>query len=153
MNAPGIVRSCLSFQKHERIIHFLLTHWVRVALICVGNRTILGSDNCLSSGRRQAIICNNAITLSNGHVWRRNFTEILNEIHALLFQKMHLEMSSVKWRSFRLELNVFNWDNIFYWDFRSNQQGNQNRSVIISITLVHGYTTTFGLYQTEVTFL
>ena len=34
----------------------LLTHWGRVTHICVSNLTIIGSDNGLSPGRRQAII-------------------------------------------------------------------------------------------------
>ena len=34
----------------------LLTHWSRVTHICVGNLAIIGSDNGLSPGRRQAII-------------------------------------------------------------------------------------------------
>ena len=34
----------------------VLTHWGRVTHICVGNLTIIGSDNGLSPGRRQAII-------------------------------------------------------------------------------------------------
>ena len=34
----------------------ILTHWGRVTHICVGNQTIIGSDNGLSPGRRQAII-------------------------------------------------------------------------------------------------
>ena len=33
-----------------------LTHWGRATHICVGNVTIIGSDNDLSPGRRQAII-------------------------------------------------------------------------------------------------
>ena len=33
-----------------------LTHWGRVTHICVRKLTISGSDNDLSSGRRQAII-------------------------------------------------------------------------------------------------
>ena len=37
----------------------LLTHWGRVTHICVGNLTIIGSDNGLSPGRRQAIIWTN----------------------------------------------------------------------------------------------
>ena len=37
-----------------------LTHWGRVTHICVGNLTIIGSDNGLSPGRRQAIILTNA---------------------------------------------------------------------------------------------
>ena len=37
-----------------------LTHWGRVTHICVGNLTIIGSDNGLPPGRRQAIISPNA---------------------------------------------------------------------------------------------
>ena len=37
-----------------------LTHWGRVTHICVGKLTIIGSDNGLSPGRRQAIIWTNA---------------------------------------------------------------------------------------------
>ena len=36
-----------------------LTHWGRVTHICVGNLTIIGSDNGLSPGRRQAITWTN----------------------------------------------------------------------------------------------
>ena len=40
-----------------------LTHWGRVTHICVGNLTIIGPDNGLSPGRRQAIIWSNAIQI------------------------------------------------------------------------------------------
>ena len=36
-----------------------LIHWGRATQICVGNLTIIGSDNGLSPGRRQAIIWTN----------------------------------------------------------------------------------------------
>ena len=45
------------------MVHFrvlVLTHWGRVTLICVSKLTIIGSDNGLSPGRRQAIIWTNA---------------------------------------------------------------------------------------------
>ena len=35
-----------------------------------------------------------------------NFSEILIEIHIVSFKKMHLQMSSAKWRSFCLGLDV-----------------------------------------------
>ena len=38
----------------------MLTHWGRVAHICIGKLTIIGSDNGLSPERRQAIIWTNA---------------------------------------------------------------------------------------------
>ena len=37
-----------------------LTHWGRMTQICVGKLSIIGSDNGLSPGRRQAIIWTNA---------------------------------------------------------------------------------------------
>ena len=80
-----------------------LTHWGRVSHICVGN--LIGSDNGLSPGRRQAIIWTNAGILLIGPLGT-NFSEILIRIHKFSFTKMHLKMSSAKWRPFSLDLNV-----------------------------------------------
>ena len=82
-----------------------LTHWDRVTHICVGYQTIIGSDNGLSPGRRQAIIWTNAGILLIGPLGT-NFSEILIGIHKFSFTKMHLKMSSAKWRLFSLGLNV-----------------------------------------------
>ena len=84
---------------------YILTHWGRVTHICVSELTIIGSDNGLSPGRRQAIIWNNAGLLLIEPLGT-NFSEILIEIHAFSFKKMHLNMSSAKWRPFCLGLNV-----------------------------------------------
>ena len=73
--------------------------------ICVGKLTIIGSDNGLSPGRRQAIIWTNAGILLIGPLGT-NFSEILIEIHIFSFKKMHLKMSSGKWRPFCLGLIV-----------------------------------------------
>ena len=72
---------------------------------CVDKLTITGSDNGLSSGRRQAIIWTNAGILL---IWPlgTNFSEILSQIHTSSFKKMLLKMSSVKWQQFYLGLNV-----------------------------------------------
>ena len=56
----------------------LLTHWGRVTHICVNKLTIIGSDNGLSPGRRQAIIWTNAGILLIGPLGTNN--EILIEI-------------------------------------------------------------------------
>ena len=56
-----------------------LTHWGRVTHICVNKLTIIGSDNGLSPGRRQAIIWTNAGILLIGPLGT-NFSEILIEI-------------------------------------------------------------------------
>ena len=85
-----------------------LTHWGRVTHICVSKLSIIGSDNGLSPGRRQAIIWTNAGILLI-RTLGTNFSEILNEIHAFSFKKMHLKMSSAKWRPFCLGLNVLMW--------------------------------------------
>ena len=72
-----------------------ITHWGRVTHICVSKLSILGSDNGLSPGRRQAIIWTNAEILLIGTLGT-NLSEILSEIHAFSFKKMHLKMSSAK---------------------------------------------------------
>ena len=73
--------------------------------ICVGNLTIIGWDNGLSPARRQAIIWTNAGILLIGPLGT-NFSEILIGIQTFSFTKMHLKMSSAKWRPFCLGLNV-----------------------------------------------
>ena len=82
-----------------------LTHWGRVTHICVSKLTIIGSDNGLSPGRRQAIIWTNAGILLIRPLGT-NFNEMLIEIVTFLFIKMRLKMSSAKWRPFCLGLNV-----------------------------------------------
>ena len=83
----------------------ILTHWGRVTHTCVGNLTIIGLDNYLSPGRRQAIIWTNAEILLIGPQGT-NFSEILFGILTFSFKKMCLKMSSAKWRPFCLGLNV-----------------------------------------------
>ena len=61
--------------------------------ICVGELTIIGSDNGVSPGRRQAIIWINAGILLIGPLGTN-----VNE--------MHLKISSTKWRPLCLGPNV-----------------------------------------------
>ena len=82
-----------------------ITHWGRVTHICVGNLNIIDPDNGLSPGRRQAIIWTHAGILLIVP-WGTNFSEILPGIQTFSFKKMHLKMSSVKWRPFYPGLNV-----------------------------------------------
>ena len=49
------------------MLHGKLTHWGRVTHICVSNLTIIGSDNGLSPGRRQAIIGTSIYKNKNQH--------------------------------------------------------------------------------------
>ena len=81
------------------------THWGRVTHICVDKLTMIGSDNCLSPGRRQAIIWTNYGILLITHIGT-NFNAILTKIRTFSFNKIHLKMSSGKWRPFCLGLNV-----------------------------------------------
>ena len=86
-------------------VQYLLTYWGRAMHICVGRLTIIGSDNGLSPGRRQAIIWTNAGILLIEPLGT-NFNEILIGIQTFSFKKMHLKVSSAKWRPPCLGLNV-----------------------------------------------
>ena len=72
--------------------------------ICVSKQTIIGSDNGLSPGRRQAIIWTNAEIVLIGTLGT-NFSEILIEIRIFSFKKMGLIVSPVKWLPCCLGLN------------------------------------------------
>ena len=76
--------------------------------ICVSENFITGSDDGLSPGRCQAIIWTNAGMLLIEPLGI-NFNEILIGINTFSFKKMHLKMSSAKWRLFRLGLNMEVW--------------------------------------------
>ena len=84
-----------------------LTHWGRVTHICVSKLTTICSDNGLSPDRHQAIIWTNAGILLI-RTLETNFSDFLSEIRAFSFKKMHLKMSSGKWRPFCLGLNKLN---------------------------------------------
>ena len=74
--------------------------------ICVGNLTIIGSDNGLSPGRHQAIIWTNVGMMLIGPLGT-NFSEILIEIQTISFKKKRLKVLSAKWRPFFFFLNEF----------------------------------------------
>ena len=83
-----------------------MTHWGRLTPICVGNLTIIGSDNGLSPGRRHAVIWTNGGISLIGPTIEKKFREIIFGIHAFSNKKMHLKMSSGKWRTSCLGLSV-----------------------------------------------
>ena len=89
-------------------LNSVLTHWGRVTHICVSELSTIGSDNGLSPGRCQAIIWTNAGILLIGPLGT-NFSEILIKIHIFSLKKIHLKMSSAKWRLFGLGLNELKW--------------------------------------------
>ena len=99
------VKYCSEYIPHCSNKNRSLTHWGRVTHKCVGNLTIIGSDNGLSPGRRQAIIWTNAVILLI-RILGTNFSKIPGETHSFSYSEMHLKMSSAKWRLFGLDLNV-----------------------------------------------
>ena len=74
-----IYQSYLCFTSCNLWLFVVLTHWGRVTHICVGYLTIIGPDNGLSPGRRQAIIWTNAGILLISPLGT-NFDEILIKI-------------------------------------------------------------------------
>ena len=87
--------------------------------ICVSKLIIIGSDNGLSRGRRQAFIWTNAWILLIGP-WGTNFSESLITIQTFSFKKMHLKMSSAKWRPFCHGLNVLSHYDVYLYFERTN---------------------------------
>ena len=77
------------------ITNILLTHCGWGMHICVGNLTIIGSDNGLVSGRRQAIIWTNAGIFFIGPL-RINFSEILIKSITFSLKKMCFNLLSAK---------------------------------------------------------
>ena len=86
------------------MVKYLLTHWGRVMHICVGNLTIISSDNGLLPGLRQAIIWTNAGILLNGPLWTKLQWNL--NLNSIIFIKKNAFMWSTKLRPFYLGLNV-----------------------------------------------
>ena len=84
---------------------YSLTNWGRVAHIFVSKLTIIGSDNGLWLGRYHALIWSSDGVLLISPLGTI-FSEILIGNQTISFKKMHLKMSSAKWRPFCLALNV-----------------------------------------------
>ena len=66
----------------------VLTQWGRVMHICVGNVSIIGSDNGLSPARRQATIWTNV-----GILLGTNFSDIFFQVHA--FENVVSKMAAI----------------------------------------------------------
>ena len=82
-------------------IYMLLTHWGRVAHICVSKQIIMVSDNGLSPDRRQAIIWTNAGLLLIG-LLGTNLSEILIKILTFSFYRtMHTSYDKNKSHRYR----------------------------------------------------
>ena len=101
--------SCGHYQSrvnspHKRPVTQYFSLMLRSAWQTVGQVVIV--DNGLSPSRRQAIIWTNGWILLIRNIGI-NFSEILSEIYTFSFKKIHLKISSGKWRSFCLGLNVW----------------------------------------------
>ena len=114
------------------VVLIMLTHWGRLRHICVDKLTIIDSDNGLSPGRRQGIIWTYAGILLIGPLGT-NFNDILISIQTFSFKKLHLKMSSAKWRPFCLGLNVV--DCGLVKPFGTDQR------ILVSIVSCHGLST------------
>ena len=101
------INYCNNWNKFykKKTAHSLLTDWGRVRHIFVSKLTTIGSGYGLSPGRLQATIWTNAGILLIGP-FETSFNEILIEMYTFSFKKMHLKMSSGKWRVLCLGLNV-----------------------------------------------
>ena len=93
----GWTRVSNNIQQHTFYYH--VTHWGRATYKCVTKLTIIGPDNGLSPGRRQAIIWTNAGILLIRSLGTK-FSEILSEINSFSSKKIPLKMSSGKWCQF-----------------------------------------------------
>ena len=84
------------FTHFNHIIKILLTHWGRVAHICVRKLAIIDSDNGLTPGRCQAIICWNILNgaLGNKLQWNlhRNLYIFIQEN---VFENVVLKMTAI----------------------------------------------------------
>ena len=99
-----------------------LTHWGRVTHICVSKLTIIGSDNGLLPGRRQAIIWTNDGMLLIGPLGT-NCSEILKQnshifIQENAFENIVCEMAAILSRPQSIKGSVFIWlPNCQVWPF------------------------------------
>ena len=82
----------------------MLTHWGRAMYICISKMIIIGSDNGLLPGRRQAIIWTNAGIF---FIWPLGtiFSEIWIQINIFSWKKLLFKMFANCW-PFCLSLNV-----------------------------------------------
>ena len=98
-NSTAYVKYPITEYRPTGFCEGLLTHWGQVTHICVNKLTTICSDNSLSPGRHQAIICTNAGILLIRPLGT-NFSETLIRAQTFSFRKMELKMSSAKWRPF-----------------------------------------------------
>ena len=89
----------------DHIMIFIWTRWGRAMHVCIRKLTIIGSENSLSSSRRQTIIWTNDEILLIGP-FETNFSEILIGIHTFSFKKCIWICCLWNGHSFCFSLNV-----------------------------------------------
>ena len=104
--------------------------------ISVNKLTIIGSDNGLSPGRRQAIIWTNDGILWIMPYWIY-FCEILFQVRKFSLMEMHLKISSVKWRSFCIDVNVL--IHILHWLIPDEWPGRTRHTVSKGTNKIKGW--------------
>ena len=82
----------------------VLTHWGRVAHICVSKLSLVQIMAC-----RMAAASDSLLSIGTSRI---NNREIVIEFQTFSFKKMHLKISSAKWRLSCLGLNVLENDTI-----------------------------------------
>ena len=97
----------IELQDSQNYVPRYFSTWNEIIYASVIKPSLAWSDNGLVPGRHQAIIWTNAGILLIGTLGT-NFSEILSEINKFSLKKMHLKMSSGKWRPFCPGLNVLN---------------------------------------------
>ena len=112
-----------------------LIHWGPVKHICFSKLTFIYSDNGLLPGQCQAIIWASAEILLIQSL-RTNYSEFLSEIHTFQLKKMHLKMSSAKWRQFCLDLFITQKDTPIIWDMEGMLYSNLSCYVEKHVLLV-----------------
>ena len=98
-----------------------ITHWGRLMHIYISKLTIIGLDNGLPPGWRQAITWTNAGILLIGPLGT-NFSEILIKIHTFSFKKMPLKKLCAKWWRFSQPQCVKAWFMFFPYPIQCSSQ-------------------------------
>ena len=111
-----------------------LTHWGRVMHICVGNLTIIDSDNGWWPGRHHAIVWPNCDILSIEPIGA-NFSEMLLEFHTFSFKKMNA-FDKIITEMAAILLQCVN-NKIVDWTHRNKPEWNVTRISYISFKKMH----------------
>ena len=99
---------CINYFQIKFSSYSFVLNSLRPNDICVGKLAIIGSDNDLSPGWRQAIIWTNVGILLIGPLGI-NLSEVLIRSHTFSFKKMHLKMPSANQNSSILKMPSAKW--------------------------------------------